>query len=144
MAMQIYASSHQPGATYHALLISMSTKLMHISIPSTELSSPKYITNCASVKCSKINASHLFPLKLQQIQGHSQKEQFPSPQTLFFHIVTNVIYAFWERSFLLWADSCLSVPGMWFVTHIAVATVETSYPPSNCAHIQCLVSIEIQ
>ena len=46
--------------------------------------------------------------------------------------------------FIVWCDSCAWPSGMWLVFHVAVTTAETHHPPPHCAHIRCLVSINIQ
>ena len=46
--------------------------------------------------------------------------------------------------FILWCDNCAWPSGMWLVFCITVATSETHHPLPHCAHIHCLVSINIQ
>lgn len=35
-------------------------------------------------------------------------------------------------------------PGEWFVFHVSIAAAKTHHPPPDCAHIHCLVSVNIQ
>ena len=46
-----------------------------------------------------------------------------------------------ETLFVSWCDSCAWPSGMWLVFHVTVATAE---PPTTCANIHCLVSINVQ
>ena len=41
-------------------------------------------------------------------------------------------------------DSCAWPFKMWIVFHDTVTTAETHHPPPHCAHIHCLVSINVQ
>ena len=43
-----------------------------------------------------------------------------------------------------WCDSCAWPSGKWLVFHATVTTAETHHPLPCCAHIHCLVSINIQ
>ena len=45
---------------------------------------------------------------------------------------------------VLWSDSCARSSEMWLVFHVAVITGEMRHPIPHCAHIHCLVSINIQ
>jgi len=49
-----------------------------------------------------------------------------------------------ETLFLLWCDSCASPSRMRLVFHVAVTTAETHHPPPHCAHVHCLISINVQ
>ena len=46
--------------------------------------------------------------------------------------------------FILCCDSCAWLSGMWLVFHVAFAAAETLHPLLRCAHIHCLVFINIQ
>jgi hypothetical protein len=48
-----------------------------------------------------------------------------------------------EALFISWADSCAGPPRKWPASQITVATVETHHPLSHCAHICCLVSVNV-
>ena len=48
-----------------------------------------------------------------------------------------------ETLFILWCDSFARSSRTWLVFHIAVTTDEMHHPPSHCAHIISLVSINI-
>ena len=43
-----------------------------------------------------------------------------------------------------WCDSCAGLSRMWLIFRITVTNVETHHPLSRCAHIHCLVCINIQ
>ena len=43
-----------------------------------------------------------------------------------------------------WYGSCVWLSRTQLVFHITVVTAETHYPPPHCAHINCLVSINVQ
>ena len=49
-----------------------------------------------------------------------------------------------ETLFVSWCESCAWPSGTWHVFHVAVATAETCHPPSHCANIHCLVSVNVQ
>lgn len=57
---------------------------------------------------------------------------------LFYFIVTTDDFA------LLWSTSFHGPPRTQLVTHIVVITTETHFPPLNCVHILCLVSVNVQ
>ena len=46
--------------------------------------------------------------------------------------------------FILWCDSCAWLSRTWLLFHVTISTAEMYYPPPHCAHIHCLVSINIQ
>jgi len=48
-----------------------------------------------------------------------------------------------ETLFILWCDSCTWLSGACLVLHVAVTTATTHHPLPHCAHIHCLVSIDI-
>jgi hypothetical protein len=88
-------------------------------------------TNFAIFQCYQ----HLFQCIEANIQLHTQ---FPgrNPPICADELI--------EVLFISWADSCAGPPGTWTVSHIAVTTAETHHPLPYCAHILCLVSINIQ
>ena len=49
-----------------------------------------------------------------------------------------------EMLFISCCDCCAGVSRMCLVFHIAVTTAETHHPLPHCAHIHCLVSINMQ
>ena len=71
-------------------------------------------------------------------------EKIVSYKTLFFNILTTISYAFLPamskslHATLVKICTCESDPLM------AVTTAETQHPSPHCAHIYCLVSINVQ
>jgi len=97
------------------------------------------------VDCSKSNASYLFPWKLQQIDhNNTVSESMFSATNHYFSTVATIISAFFcsnEQE-----TACLTCKYLhrqrW--STLAVATAETHYPPSHCAYMHCLVSMNVQ
>ena len=50
----------------------------------------------------------------------------------------------WLRHFFSWCGSCAWLSGTWVVFQGAVTTAETHHPPPYCAHIHCLIPINVQ
>jgi len=46
--------------------------------------------------------------------------------------------------FILWCDSCAWLSRTWLLFHVTISTAEMYCPPPHCAHIHCLVSINVQ
>jgi len=49
-----------------------------------------------------------------------------------------------EMLFILWSDSCAWLSGIWLVYHVNITTAKTHHPSPHCAHVHCLVSINVQ
>ena len=80
---------------------------------------------------------------------HYLIEQILSYKTLFFNIVTIFSQFMWMSrsscsSYHAWRFSWPWLSGTWISYHFTVTTAEVSHPLSHCAHIQCLVSINVQ
>ena len=95
------------------------------------------------VVCSESNASCFFPWKqqhIQRVEWHYLIEKILSYKIAVFNIVTNISCVFLPVMYMSFCTTLIKTcMAIWNVANIIVTTAET-----HCAHIHCLVSINVQ
>ena len=69
--------------------------------------------------------------------------QSPPLAMHFLPVMNKRIHAELIRICTSGADSCAWLFGTWLIFHISDATAEMHHPPPDCAHIHCLVSMNV-